>query len=57
MGTYVYDFYFKGQFIKRFNTYDKARKLVTWNENLTHPDDLYEIRRVYVEEEKKGKWK
>ena len=43
-----YDFYFNGKFVKRFDSYKKAKKLVTWNENLTHPKDLYEIRTVNV---------
>lgn len=48
----MYDFYFMGKFVKRFNSYDKAKKLVTWNTNLTHPKDLWEIKTVYVEQKK-----
>jgi len=48
-----YDFYFKGKFIKSFDSYDKAKKLVTWNESLTHPKDLYEIKTVQVFETNK----
>lgn len=50
-----YDFYFKGKFIKSFDSYDKAKKLVTWNEDLTHPKDLYEIKTVHVFETNKKK--
>ena len=52
-----YDFYFKGKFIKSFDSYAKAKKLVTWNENLTHPNDLYEIKTVQVFETNKKKGK
>lgn len=52
MGQFVYDFYFMGKFVKRFNSYDKAKKLVTWNTNLTHPKNLWEIKTVYVEQKK-----
>ena len=41
---YYYDFYFNGRFVKRFNSYQQAKKMVTWNENLTHPKNLYEIK-------------
>ena len=50
---FYYDFYFMGKFVKRFNTYTQAKKLVTWNENLTHPDNLYEIRAVKRDKTKK----
>jgi len=54
--TFYYDFYFNGKFIKRFDSYQKAKKLVTWNENLTYPKNLYEIRTVIEQQEtKKGK--
>lgn len=43
---YYYDFYFNGKFVKRFNSYQQAKKMVTWNENLTHPKNLYEIKTV-----------
>ena len=54
--TFYYAFYFKGRFVKMFDTYKKAKKLVTWNENLTTPKNLYEIRTVIEQQEtKKGK--
>lgn len=53
---FYYDFYFNGKFVKRFDSYQKAKKLVTWNENLTHTKNLYEIRTVSEQQEtKKGK--
>ena len=54
-GEFCYDFYFMGKFVKRFNTYSQAKKLVTWNENLTHPSNLYEIKAVRKTKEMKGK--
>ena len=52
-GEYYYDFYFMGKFVKRFNTYQQAKKCVTWNESLTHPKNLYEIRAVRKEKKTK----
>ena len=43
---YYYDFYFNGNFVKRFNSYQQSKKMVTWNENLTHHKNLYEIKAV-----------
>ena len=43
---FYYDFYFNGQFVKRFNTYRQAQKLITWSPCRTYPKDLYEIRTV-----------
>lgn len=51
---FYYDFYFMGKFVKRFKPYDQAHKLVTWNENLTHPSNLYEIKTVQVTETNKN---
>lgn len=51
---FYYDFYFMGKFVKRFKSYDQAHKLVTWNENLTHPSNLYEIKTVQVNETNKN---
>ena len=58
--TLYYDFYFNGAFVQRFDSYNKAKKLVTWNENLTHPKNLYEIKTVNVQQEvkkEKKTWK
>ena len=46
---YAYDFYFNGQFVERFKTYKQAKKLITWNENLTYTKNLYEIKTVLLE--------
>lgn len=54
MTKLCYDFYFNGQFVKRFDSYQKAKSLVTWDENLTTPKNLYEIRTVFVGNEEKG---
>jgi len=54
MTKLYYDFYFNGKFVKGFDSYQKEKSLVTWNENLTVPKDLYEIRTVFGSNETKG---
>lgn len=54
MAKLYYGFYFNGQFVKRFDSYQKAKSLVTWDENLTIPKNLYEIRTVFGGNEEKG---
>ena len=54
MTKLYYDFYFNGSFVKRFDSYQKAKALVTWNENLTTPKTLYEIKTVFGDVESKG---
>ena len=43
---FYYDFYFKGQFVKRFQTIEKAKKMITWPLLMTYPVNLWEIKRV-----------
>ena len=43
---FYYDFYFNGRFIRRFNTYAQAKKMITWPPCRTYPEKLWEIRTV-----------
>lgn len=51
----MYDFYFRGTFIKRFKTYKEAKKMVSWNENLTYTEPLYEIKTIQIQEKTERK--
>ena len=43
---FYYDFYFNGVFIRRFNSKERAEKMILWPKLRTYPKKLWEIKKV-----------
>ena len=43
---FYFDFYLNGHFIRRFNSLEKAKSLITWTNGLTYPKNLWKIKKV-----------
>lgn len=43
---FYFDFYLNGHFIRRFNSIEKAKSLITWTNGLIYPKNLWKIKKV-----------